>query len=156
MQQQRSRYQQAEKEFQEVVLEIKRVTTKTEGGNRISFTALVVVGDGKGRVGVALGKGRDVSSAIRKGMRLAKKSLITVPLREGTIPHQVEHKKKAARILLKPAKPGSGLIAGGPVRVVAQLAGIKDLVAKMLGSRNKTVNAWATIEALQKLEGGQK
>lgn len=139
-------------EYQEVVVEIKRVSKKTKGGNQISFTALVVVGDGQGRVGVALGKARDVSSAIRKGARLAKKAMIKVPLKGTTIPHPVEHKLKAARVLLKPAREGSGLIAGGPVRIIASAAGIKDLVAKILGSQNKAVNTWATYEALKLLK----
>ncbi len=138
--------------MEETVIEIKRVSKKTKGGNQISFTALVVVGDGEGQVGVALGKAKDVASAIRKGARLAKKNLIKVPLKGTTIPHPIEHRFKAAHILLKPARPGSGLIAGGPVRVVASAAGIKDLVAKILGSRNKAVNTWAAYEALKLLK----
>jgi len=140
------------REYQESVIEIKRVSKKTKGGNQISFTALVVVGDGKGKVGVALGKAKDVASAIRKGMKLAKKRMIKISLRGTTIPYSVECKKKAARVLLKPARGGSGLIAGGPVRVIASAAGIKDLVAKILGSRNKANNVWVTYEALKKLE----
>jgi len=141
-----------EGEFQETVVEIKRVSKKTKGGNQIGFTALIVVGDQKGKVGVALGKAKDVSSAIRKGVRLAKKRIIKVPLKEGTIPHAVNYQKKAAHIILKPARKGTGLIAGGPVRAVASAAGIKDLVAKIIGSRNKTVNVWASWEALRELE----
>ena len=140
------------REYQESVIQIKRVSKKTKGGNQISFTALVVVGDGKGKVGVALGKAKDVASAIRKGMKLAKKKMIKIFLRGTTIPYSVECKKKAARVLLKPARGGSGLIAGGPVRVIASAAGIKDLVAKILGSRNKANNVWVTYEALKKLE----
>jgi len=137
--------------MEEIVVEIKRVSKKTKGGNQISFTALVVVGE-EGQVGVALGKAKDVASAIKKGVRLAKKRMIKVPLKGTTIPHPVEYRFKAAHILLKPARPGSGLIAGGPVRVVASAAGIKDLVAKILGSRNKAVNTWATYEALKLLK----
>jgi len=139
-------------DYQETVVEIKRVSKKTKGGNQISFTALVVVGDGQGKVGVALGKAKDVASAIRKGMRLAKKMMIEIPLKGTTIPHPVEYKLKAARVLLKPAREGSGLIAGGPVRIIASAAGIKDLVAKILGSRNKAANTWATYEALKLLK----
>ena len=140
-----------EREFQETVVEIKRVSKKTKGGNQISFTALMVVGDRKGKVGVALGKAKDVVSAIKKGVRLAKKKMIKIPVADTTIPHGVMYKNKAAQILLKPARKGSGLIAGGPVRIIASAAGIKDLVAKIIGSRNKAVNVWATWEALKEL-----
>ncbi|MFH1561594.1 MAG: 30S ribosomal protein S5 [Patescibacteria group bacterium] len=142
-------------QYKETVVQIKRVSKKTKGGNSISFTALVVVGDGQGMVGVALGKAKDVSSAIGKGMRLAKKRFGKVALVGQTIAHPIEYKKKGARILLKPAREGSGLVAGGPVRVVADAAGIKDLVAKMLGSRNRNANVWATWEALTGLKARQ-
>lgn len=141
-----------EREFAETVVEIKRVSKKTKGGNQISFTALVVVGDGKNKVGVALGKAKDVASAIRKGMALAKKKMINLSLIEGTIPYPIKYKKGAAEILLRPGRKGSGLIAGGAVRAVVFAAGIKDLVAKIIGSRNKAVNVWAAWEALRQVE----
>ena len=142
-----------EKEFSEKIIEIKRVSKKTQGGNQFSFTALVAVGDKKGRVGIALGKGIDVVSAIKKAINRAKKELITVPLKNGTIPHEVFVKYGAARVLLKPAPPGAGLIAGGAVRDVLELSGVENISAKMLGSNNKLLNARATIEALKKLRG---
>lgn len=139
-------------EFQETVVKIKRVSKKTKGGNQIGFTALVVVGDQKGKVGVALGKAKDVVSAIKKGVRLAKKRMTAIPLTGRTIPQAVNYQKKAAHILIKPARKGTGLIAGGPVRVIASAAGIKDLVAKIIGTRNQTVNVWAAWEALTGLD----
>lgn len=134
-------------EIIEKVIEIKRVSKKTKGGNQISFTALVVVGNKKGKVGWALERAKDVSSAIRKAARKAKERMITVPLMNGTLPQMVEAKFKAARILLKPARKGTGLIAGGPVRIIADLAGIEDLVAKMMGSKNKAANVAAVFKA---------
>src|SRR4030043_2463026 len=112
------------KEFEEKVVQVNRVSKKTKGGNQISFSALTVVGDRQGKVGVGLGHSKDVASAISKGMNYARKHLITVPLWGTTIPHRVKIKFGAAEVLLKPAPPGSGLITGGPVRVVAQAAGI--------------------------------
>lgn len=140
------------KEMEEKVIKISRVSKKTKGGNRIGFTALTAVGDKKGRVGVGLGKAPDVASAIRKGMRRAQRDLIRVPLEGTTIPHEVRLKKGAARLLLKPAPKGTGVIAGGPVRVVVELAGIKDIVSKILGTTNKASNVYATIEALRRLK----
>lgn len=138
-------------EFEEKVIQVNRVSKKTKGGNRISFSVLTVVGDKKGRVGVGLGKAPDVTSAIRKGMARAKKNLITVPMKGTTITHEVRIKRGAAKILLKPAPPGTGIIAGGPVRAVVEVAGIQDIVSKILGSRNKASNVYATIEALKRL-----
>lgn len=145
------RYNKEPKEFEEKVIQISRVSKKTKGGNRIGFTALVVIGNKKGRVGVALGKAPDVLSAIKKGIRLAKKRLITISLAGNTIPHQVFLKKGAAKILIKPAPKGSGIIAGGPVRAIMEVAGVMDVVSKILGSRNKISNVYATYEALGKL-----
>lgn len=142
---------QEETEFDERVVQINRVSKKTKGGNQISFSALTVVGDRHGRVGVGLGHSKDVASAIGKGMTYAKKHLITVPLKGTTIPHRVKIKFGAAEVLLKPAPPGSGLIAGGPVRAVVQAAGIKDMSSKILGSQNKASNVYATFRALKKL-----
>jgi len=141
-----------EREFEEKVVQVNRVSKKTKGGNRISFSVLTVVGDRKGRVGVGLGKAPDVVSAIRKGMARAKKNLVNVPMRGTTITHEVRIKRGAAKILLKPAPPGTGIIAGGPVRAVVEVAGIQDIVSKILGTTNKASNIYATIEALKRLK----
>lgn len=141
-----------EKEFEEKVVQVNRVSKKTKGGNRIAFSVLVVVGDKKGRVGVGLGKALNVTTAIHKGINLAKKNLISVSMKGTTIPHQVFIKRGAARVLLKPANQGTGVIAGGAVRAVVEAAGIKDIVSKILGSNNKASNVYATIEALRKLK----
>ena len=138
-------------EFSEHVVAINRVSKKTTGGNKIGFSALVVVGDRKGKVGVGLGKAPDVSSAIRKAITFAKKHMILVPLRGGTIPFRVDIKLGAARIMLKPAPPGSGIIAGGAVRNVVTAAGIQNISSKVLGTRNKISNVYATLEALKRL-----
>lgn len=140
-----------DKEFEEKVIQVNRVSKKTKGGNRIGFSVVVVVGDKKGRVGVGLGKAPDISSAVTKGVNYAKKHLITVPMRGTTIPHEIRVKKGAAYILLKPAPPGTGVIAGGAVRAVVSAAGIKDIVSKVLGSKNQASNVYATLEALKKL-----
>jgi len=139
-------YQQSE--FIEKVVEIKRVSKKTKGGNQISFTALVVIGDGKGKVGYALERAKDVASAIRKGIKKAKEKMIIISLSKGTITHRAEANVKAAHVLLKPAKPGTGLIAGGAVRIIANAAGIENIVSKMIGSKNKMVNVQAVFKAL--------
>lgn len=138
-------------EFEEKVVQVKRVSKKTKGGNKIGFSVIVVVGDKKGRVGVGLGKARDVASAIRKGVNLAKKHLIDVPIVKGTIPHDITIKLGAARVLLKPAPEGSGVIAGGAVRVVVEAAGIRNISSKVLGTKNPASNIYATLEALSKL-----
>jgi len=139
------------KEFEEKVVKVSRVSKKTKGGNQIHFSVLCVLGDKKGRVGVALGKGPDVLSSIQKGMRKAKKRLITVPMRKTTIPFAVETKHGAAKVLLKPAPAGSGIIAGGAVRSVVEAAGISDIVGKILGSSNKANNVYATFKALNQI-----
>lgn len=136
------------KEFEERVIQIKRVSKKTKGGNKIGFTALVVIGDRKGRVGAALGKAPNVSSAIQKALTKAKDDVVTVNLNGQTIPHEIKRKLKGSRILMKPAPKGSGIIAGGTVRDVLELAGIKDASAKMLGSSNKQANVMCAISAL--------
>lgn len=140
------------KEFQTKVVEIKRVTRVVAGGKRMRFRALVVSGDRKGRVGIGVKKGRDVAEAVAKATNEAKKNLVFVAVVNGTIPYVVKEKYKAARILLKPAPPGSGIIAGGPVRAVIDLVGIKNISSKMLGSSNKLSNVRATYEALKKLK----
>jgi small subunit ribosomal protein S5 len=137
------------KEFEETVVEIKRVSKSTKGGKTIRFSALLVIGDKKGKVGIGISKAPDVASAIRKAVVSAKKNMITIPLKGTTVPYSVEEKFSAARVLLKPAPPGSGIIAGGPVRIVLQAAGIKDAVAKTLGTNNKVSNVYATLKALE-------
>lgn len=141
------------KEFDEKVVRISRVSKKTKGGNKVGFTALVVVGDRKGRVGVALGKANNVLSAIKKGVRKGKKKLISVPLVDGrTIPHICNIKFGASKLILKPAPAGTGVIAGGSVRSVLELAGVRDVVAKTLGTNNKLTNVTATFEALKEMK----
>lgn len=137
------------RDFDSKVVEIKRVTRVVAGGKRMRFRALVVVGDRKGKVGIGLKKGTDVADAVSKATTAAKKTMIEVPIKEGTIPHLVKIKYKAAKVLLKPAPAGSGLIAGGPVRAVLHLAGIKNISSKMMGSSNKVSNVRATYEALK-------
>jgi len=136
------------KEFDEKVLEINRVTRVVKGGKRLRFRALVVIGDNKNRIAYGLGKATDVSTAVRKAVTDAKKDVKTIYLKEGTLPYRTEEVYKSARVLIKPASTGTGLIAGGPVRAVLQLAGVKDAAAKMLGSNNKISNVIATINAL--------
>lgn len=138
-------------EFEEQVVQINRVSKKTKGGNKVGFSALTVVGDQKGRVGVGLGKAPDVSSAIRKGMSYAKRHLIDVPLTHGTIPFRIDIKLGAAKVMLKPAPPGSGIIAGGAVRAVVSAAGIQNISSKVLGTENKLSNIYATLEALKRV-----
>lgn len=140
------------KEFEEKVVQINRVSKKTKGGNRMSFTALMVIGDRKGRVGVALGKAPDTLSAIKKGIRRAKKNLVSIPMRKTTIPFPIQVKRGAARVLLKPAPEGTGVIAGGATRAVIEAAGIRDIVAKILGTNNKASNVYATFEALTRIK----
>lgn len=145
------KFEKPETEFSEKVVQIKRVSKKTKGGNQISFTALVVSGDKKSRVGVGLGKAKSVADAIQKGTKRARKNLINVPLVDGTIPSSVRLKFKGALIMIRPGKAGSGMIAGGPVRSVVELGGIKDVVSKIIGSKNKAINVWATYKALSLL-----
>jgi small subunit ribosomal protein S5 len=139
-------------EFTDKVVEIKRVSKKTKGGNQVSFTALVVTGDKKSRVGVGHGRAKSVADAIQKAINHARKSLIEVPIINGTIPASIKLKFKGAVVLIRPGKAGSGLIAGGPVRSVVELAGIKDIVSKIIGSKNKSINVWATLKALEILK----
>lgn len=140
-----------EEELIEKVVQVNRVSKKTKGGNKINFSVVVVVGDGKNSVGVGLGKAPAVNSAVAKGIAFAKKHMISVPMRGTTIPFEVRIKKGAAKILLKPAPLGTGVIAGGSVRAVVEAAGIKDIVAKILGTNNKISNVYATLEALKKI-----
>ncbi|NUM25028.1 MAG: 30S ribosomal protein S5 [Candidatus Buchananbacteria bacterium] len=142
----------AEKEFDQVIVDIARVTRVMAGGKRMRFRACVVIGDRKGRVGYSVAKGADVTLAVNKAVTKARKSLINVPIINDTIPHQVQVKVKAARILIKPATKGTGVIAGGAVRIVLDLAGISNAVAKIFGTSNKINNIAATIKALKMLK----
>lgn len=141
-----------ESEYFERVVQVNRVSKKTKGGDKRSLSVLVVVGDRKGQVGVGLGKAAEVQSAVRKATTYAKKHMIKVPLKGRTIPHMILIKKGAAQVLLKPAPIGTGVIAGGAVRVVVEAAGIHDIVSKALGTENKASNVYATMEALSRLK----
>lgn len=140
------------KDIDSIVVEIKRVTRVVAGGKRMRFRALVVVGDRRGQVGIGVKKGADVADAIGKATAQAKKNIIAVPIVSETIPHIVSQKYKSAVVLLKPARPGSGIKAGGPVRAVVALAGIKNITSKMLGSANKVSNVRAVYEAFKRLK----
>jgi len=139
-------------EYKEKVLDLRRVTRVVAGGKRFRFRATAVIGDEKGKVGVGIAKGLDVAQAVDKAKVDAKKKLIIVPLKDRTIPYEVGAKFSAARVIIKPAKKGHGLKAGGAVRVVLLLAGVRDATAKCLGgTKNKLTNAMATIEALKQI-----
>lgn len=139
-------------DFTEKIVQVNRVSKKTKGGNQIGFSVLVVVGDRKGKVGIAFGKGPDVLSSIKKGVRKARKTLIDIPMKGATIPFAVNRRHGAAEVLLKPAPQGSGIIAGGAVRAVVEAAGIRDIVGKILGSDNKANNVYATFKALTEIK----
>ncbi len=138
--------------FEEKIVQVNRVSKKTKGGNKIGFSVLAVVGDKKGRVGVGLGGAPDVSSSVRKAVSYASRHMFLVPMKGTTIPHEVRVKRGAARVMLKPAPPGTGVIAGGAVRAVVEAAGIRDVVSKILGSKNQASNVYATMEALKSLK----
>ena len=150
--QRRSELPMEEKQYDERTLHIDRVARVVKGGRRFRFRALVVVGDRKKRVGIGIAKGADVTTAITKATEVAKKQLITVSLYKGTLPHEAEAKISGARILLKPASLGTGLIAGGVVRTILEVAGVKNALSKSLGSANKANVAYATIAALQSIK----
>lgn len=150
-QNQRGGRDQEKSPFDEKVVQISRVSKKTKGGNKMGFAVLMVVGDRQGQVGVGLGKAADVLSAIRKGVRKARKKMFVVPMDGTTVPFRVEIKRGAARIVMSPAPRGTGVIAGGPVRAVVEAAGIRDISAKILGTSNKASNVHATFEALQEM-----
>ena len=144
-------------EFESKLLDLARVSRMTKGGRRLRFRAGMVIGDKKGRVGFGIAKGKDVAQAIEKATKAAKKNLITIPIKNETIPHQTEAKFGAAKILLKPQRKGRGTVAGGTVRIICNLAGIKNISSKIIGrTTNKLSNAMATIEALKKLKSKNK
>jgi small subunit ribosomal protein S5 len=137
--------------FDTKIVSIRRVSRMYKGGRRLRLSVMAVVGDKKGKVGVAIGKGSDVKSANEKAINQAKKNLVEIPVKGNTIPHEINYKKGAAKIFLKPATPGTGVIAGSAVRAVIEVAGIKDVYSKILGTNNKVSNVYATIEALSSM-----
>jgi small subunit ribosomal protein S5 len=150
--QSRNDQQPEEKQFDERVVHIDRVARVVKGGRRFRFRALVVVGDHKARVGIGSAKGADVTGAVTKAVEVAKKNMVKISIYKDTLPHEAEAKVAGARILLKPASPGTGLIAGGVVRTVLEVAGISNALSKSLGSTNKTNTAYATLAALQSIQ----
>lgn len=141
------------KEYEQKLLDVARVVRVVAGGRRFRFRAVMVIGNKKGQVGIGVAKGQDVSSAVEKATAKAKKHLVKIPLLKGTIPHNVEAKYGSAKVILKPGHPGRGIVAGGAVRIICNLAGIENISAKIIGrTRNKLNNAQATIKALQKLK----
>lgn len=139
-------------EFEQRILDIARVTRVMAGGKRMSFRACVAVGNKKGKVGVGLGKGTDVTMAINKAVKRAKQELVEVPIVDGTIPHEVFNKFGASRLLFKPARKGKGIIGGGSVRLVLEVSGLTNVSSKILGTENKVSNAKGTIEAFTKMK----
>ena len=153
----RRTFERPKEEFESKLLDLARVTRVASGGRKFRFRAVVVIGDKKGKVGVGVAKGTDVAQAMEKATRFAKKNLIEVPIIEGTIPHQVQAKFGAAEVLLKPQRKGRGLVAGGTVRVICTLSGIKNISSKVLGrTSNKLNNAEATIKALKSFKIREK
>ena len=149
------RFEKQESDLQENVVFINRVAKVVKGGRRFSFAAVVVVGDGKGKIGAGLGKAAEVPEAIRKGVEDAKKNMITVALKNGTIPHPMLGIYGAVKVIMKPAAEGTGIKAGGPVRAVLALAGIRNILTKSLGSSNPINMVRATMDGLSKLENAE-
>lgn len=137
--------------FETKLIKVRRVTKMYKGGRRMKISVFVAVGDKKGRVGLGLGKGEDVKSAQSKAVAQAKKSMILIPLKGNTIPHQVKAKFRSAIVLVKPAAPGTGIVAGSSMRMVAEVAGISDMLGKVIGSSNQITNAYAIVEAFSQL-----
>jgi small subunit ribosomal protein S5 len=144
------------REFDQKVVEVKRVTRVTGGGKRMRFRALVVIGDHKGKVGMGLRKGNDVAESVNKAVSAAKKNMVTLPLINETIPHEIKVKYKASRLIMLPARPGTGVIAGGAVRSVMDLAGVKNIISKMTGSSNKVNNIKAVFEAFRQMKSKEQ
>lgn len=145
-------FKKEESQFDERVLAVDRVARVVKGGRRFRFRALVAIGDGKGKVGIGSAKGADVTAAISKATDIAKKNMITISVSNGTVPHEHQARVSGAVVLLKPAAQGTGLIAGGVVRTVLEVAGFRNILSKSLGSNNKTNIAYATVLALQQME----
>ena len=143
-------------EFDQKVVEVSRVTSVTGGGKRMRFRALIVIGDRKGRVGMGLRKGRDVAESVTKAVNHAKKNILVIPLVDGTIPHETKVKYKASILVMRPAKPGTGVIAGGAVRQVAEMAGIKNMMSKMFGSSNKVNNIKAVFSGFRAMRSKEQ
>lgn len=139
------------KQFEETVINIDRVSRVVKGGRRFRFKALVVVGDRKSKVGVGVAKGADVQAAVQKATDVAKKHMVTIAIHDGTVPHDAEVRYAGAQVLLKPASPGTGIIAGGVVRMIIGVTGIRNLLSKSLGSTNKVNIAYATVDALKSM-----
>lgn len=144
------------KEFIEKLIRLNRVSKAVKGGRKMSFSAFMVVGDGKGRVGYGFGKANDVSEAIRKSVEKAKRNMIVVPIKKTTLPHEILGQFKSASVLLKPAVPGTGIIAGGPVRAIMEAAGVNDILAKSLGSKNTMNIVKSVFAGFDKLMDAEK
>lgn len=146
----------AQREFDQKVVEVTRVTRVVAGGKRMRFRALVVIGDHKGKVGMGLKKGLDVAESVNKAINQAKKNMIKLPLVNDTIPHEVSIKYKASKIMMRPARTGTGVIAGGAIRSVMDLAGVKNVISKMMGSSNKVNNIKAVFKAFESMKSKEQ